>query len=77
MEFSLKHYLYNVQDWPRHRKECVPAQSYSIATAVPPPTEQHPNMIIVSAIFLSPEEGMCYPCRLLHFGSHLPQNDLG
>lgn len=56
MKFALKYY--NVQDWPRHRKECVPTQSYSMVATVPPPTEQHPNMIIVSAIFFSPEEGI-------------------
>lgn len=47
-----------LQDWPRHRKECVPvthAQNYNII-ATPPPAEQ--QLIMVSAILFSPEEGM-------------------
>jgi hypothetical protein len=47
----------DIQDWPRHRKECVPAtqvQNYNII-ATPPPAEQ--QVIMVSAILFSPEEG--------------------
>ncbi|KAG6332512.1 hypothetical protein ID866_6574 [Astraeus odoratus] len=43
-------------DWPRHRRECIPAthaQNYNII-ATPPPAEQ--QMITVSAILFSPEE---------------------
>lgn len=46
-----------MQDWPRHRRECIPAaqaQNYNII-ATPPPAEQ--QMITVSAILFSPEEG--------------------
>lgn len=47
-----------LQDWPRHRKECVPAanaQNYNMI-ATPPPAEQ--QLIMVSAILFSPEEGV-------------------
>ncbi|KII87282.1 hypothetical protein PLICRDRAFT_113086 [Plicaturopsis crispa FD-325 SS-3] len=46
-------------DWPRHRKECIPAtqsssgQTYNMI-ATPPPAE--PQLITVSAILFSPEE---------------------
>ena len=50
----------NIQDWPRHRRECVPARNHNIV-AIPSPAEQHPNMIIVSAILFAPEEGMALP----------------
>ncbi|KAF8159837.1 hypothetical protein B0H34DRAFT_419742 [Crassisporium funariophilum] len=46
-------------DWPRHRKECVPAMSSSNSynvnmIATPPPAE--PQFVTVSAILFSPEE---------------------
>ncbi|KAI9573868.1 hypothetical protein HD554DRAFT_2202031 [Boletus coccyginus] len=43
-------------DWPRHRRECIPAthaQSCNMI-ATPPPAEQ--QLIMVSAILFSPEE---------------------
>lgn len=43
-------------DWPRHRRECIPAahtQNYNMI-ATPPPAEQ--QMITVSAILFEPEE---------------------
>lgn len=47
-----------LQDWPRHRKECIPVthtQNYNMI-ATPPPVEQ--QLIMVSAILFSPEEGV-------------------
>jgi hypothetical protein len=50
-----------LQDWSRHRKECIPAVStsqngYNVnMIATPPPAE--PQYITVSAILFSPEEG--------------------
>jgi len=41
-------------DWPRHRKECLPAQAENNMIATPPPAE--PQIIKVSAILFSPEE---------------------
>ncbi|PPQ71892.1 hypothetical protein CVT24_006866 [Panaeolus cyanescens] len=46
-------------DWPRHRRECIPAQSppasYNVnMIATPPPAE--PQFVNVSAILFSPEE---------------------
>ncbi|KAF8199085.1 hypothetical protein BJ912DRAFT_950851 [Pholiota molesta] len=35
-------------DWPRHRKECIPAQS--------PPSAYNPQFVTVSAILFSPED---------------------
>ncbi|KAI0048742.1 hypothetical protein FA95DRAFT_1007945 [Auriscalpium vulgare] len=43
-------------DWPRHRRECTPAnpaQQYNMI-ATPPPAK--PQIITVSAIFFAPEE---------------------
>ncbi|KZP30467.1 hypothetical protein FIBSPDRAFT_814748 [Athelia psychrophila] len=40
-------------DWPRHRRECTPAQINN-TIAMPPPAE--PEVIQVSAILFSPEE---------------------
>ncbi|ETW79257.1 hypothetical protein HETIRDRAFT_49849 [Heterobasidion irregulare TC 32-1] len=44
-------------DWPRHRRECVPAasthQQYNVI-ATPPPAQ--PQLITVSAILFAPEE---------------------
>lgn len=58
------------QDWPRHRKECVPAtsqsqpQNYNMnMIATPPPAE--PQYITVSAILFAPEEGTVPPNRRL------------
>jgi len=48
------------EDWPRHRKECIPTQAsagggYNMnMIATPPPAE--PQFISVSAILFSPEE---------------------
>lgn len=42
------------QDWPRHRRECVPATPNYTIIATPPPAE--PQFISVSAILFSPEE---------------------
>ena len=78
MEAGLTRYLDNVQDWPRHRRECVPVQTHNVA-AIPSPAEQHPNMIIVSAILFSPEEGMVLLESSFSptFDCIIPQNSLG
>lgn len=45
------------QDWPRHRRECVPvASARSNALAMPQPVQ--PQLISVSAILFSTQEGM-------------------
>ncbi|KAI6110800.1 hypothetical protein EV401DRAFT_292420 [Pisolithus croceorrhizus] len=47
--------LHAVQDWPRHRRECIPAthaQNHNMIVT-PPPAEQ--QMITVSAILFGPE----------------------
>ncbi|KAI0272728.1 hypothetical protein BC834DRAFT_966705 [Gloeopeniophorella convolvens] len=43
-------------DWPRHRRECMPAASaqHSNVIATPPPVQ--PQMIVVSAILFAPQE---------------------
>ena len=49
-----------MQDWARHRRECIPASNNSNTynvnmIATPPPAE--PQYITVSAILFSPDEG--------------------
>ena len=53
-------FIFVFQDWPRHRAECIPAMSptscYNVnMIATPPPAE--PQLVNVSAILFSPEEG--------------------
>jgi hypothetical protein len=46
-----------LQDWPRHRLECVPvASARSNVLANPPPVQ--PRLITVSAIIFAPQEGI-------------------
>lgn len=69
---------YSVQDWSRHRKECIPAMSASTGynvnmIATPPPAE--PQYITVSAILFAPEEGQLLISTvslLLHADSYPP-----
>ena len=46
-----------LQDWPRHRQECVPIVSArsNMPTTGPP---VQPQLITVSAILFAPQEGM-------------------
>lgn len=59
LQYVLTHLV--LQDWSRHRKECIPAvntsqTSYNVnMIATPPPAE--PQYITVSAILFSPDEG--------------------
>jgi len=50
-------YQIALQDWPRHRKECIPvnAVAQGNVTATPPPAQQ--QLITVTAILFAPEEG--------------------
>lgn len=59
-EYVWWHWYLIIQDWPRHRGECIPAMSptncYNVnMIATPPPAE--PQFVNVSAILFSPEEG--------------------
>jgi hypothetical protein len=46
-----------LQDWARHRRECVPtASAHSNMIATPPPAQ--PQFVNVSAILFAPQEGI-------------------
>ena len=46
-----------LQDWPRHRLECVPSAS-ARSNVLPTPPPVQPRLITVSAILFVPQEGM-------------------
>lgn len=46
----------NLQDWPRHRKECVAANQNQQTAVVRPLTD--PQSVTVSALVFLPNEGM-------------------
>jgi hypothetical protein len=54
-----------LQDWPRHRRECVPiTPSHSNMIATPPPVQA--QLITVSAILFASQEGTLDPPPNIH-----------